>query len=91
MNEQINVQRVQLPDGSLIKIEGGDAAATARYIMNRLGIESGLVTNQAPPPEPLLPPVWNFLKNKTQDEEPEEVVENGIRPLMIPKIDFTRK
>jgi hypothetical protein len=87
----MHVQRVQLPDGSLIKIEGGDAAYTAQYIINRLGLENGLVTNHAPPPEPLIPPVWNFSKEQAEKSEPEEVVENGVRPLIIPKIDFNRK
>lgn len=85
MNE-MNIQRVQLPDGTLVRIEGGDAAETARIVANYVGGGGGPVTNvpASCTHEPPLPvPIWNFSKAH-QVEAPAITANAGEEPALPP-------
>ena len=80
----MNIQRVQLPDGRLVRIEGGDAAETARIMANYVG--GGPVTNvpASCTHEPPLPvPIWNFLK-ADKAQAPAVTANAGEEPALPP-------
>ena len=94
MSNKLNVQRVQLPDGTLVRIEGGNSRDTARFLANRLGAhvtESGDSPEQPleaptthttnPPAQPSTVPVW-------LSQAGSGFVANGEEPLELPQMKF---
>jgi hypothetical protein len=55
----MNTTRVQLPDGRLLKIEGGDARSTAKFLLNHY-LGHGLLADADDDDEPLKLPVMKF-------------------------------
>jgi hypothetical protein len=98
MNETHTV-RVQLPDGTLVKIEGGSAEDTAHFLANRY-LTGGIVTREANPQvrgealtqmdtqgaseeEPLGLPILNF--DKLASATP-PIFEYEEQPLELPRL-----
>ena len=90
----LNTQRVQLPDGTCVKIEGGDATSTAALVANYLGLpgsvpRDGIVRNIPPGDHDqpvLIPPVMNFRSQEpTERHEPVEV-RAGEEPCLLPPV-----
>lgn len=94
----INTQRVQLPDGTLVKIEGGDANSTAALVANYIGLPgsstrpNGIVRN-IPPQEHhqpvLIPPVMNFRNPEPTEKQPEPRPGEQA-PLLPPVMNFKK-
>jgi hypothetical protein len=93
----LNVQKVQLPDGTLLTIQGGDAANTAQIIANRLG-----GSRQEPPPSgshvepPLVMPTLNFARRGDKAQHPAQPLvtsQAGEEPPLppTPSLAFTRR
>jgi len=88
--KQLNVQRVQLPDGTCIKIEGGDARSTAHFIANNyLGMHP--VTQQDDGVEPLPLPSTNF-EPAPESSKPSSLfaggVDDDVTPLELPSMNL---
>lgn len=96
----MNVQRITLPDGTLVKIEGGTAADTAKFLRNRL---AGNHVTRAETPLPL--PTCNAREGLRHgpripgfpDTEPRKplpdysgrgMAGNTEEPLSIPSMNF---
>ena len=58
----MKTHRVELPDGNLLKIEGGDAEQVAKFLTNHLTRNMPLQTTAEGDEPPLLMPVINFSK-----------------------------
>ena len=83
----MQTRNLQLPDGRLVTIEGGDAEVIAKFIANHyLGI--GLVTNTFETETPLELPSMAF-SNETQQPETRAhnaPVSNEEIPLPLPTL-----
>jgi hypothetical protein len=94
----LNVQRVQLPDGRCLTIEGGSAADTARFITQQyLGAGGGGgLPNQSEEEPPLeLPSMEAQLSRPSvygQMVHPNVVInDDGEEPFEMPVMNFTPK
>lgn len=97
----MNTTKVELPDGTLVKIEGGNAEDTARFITERY-LKNSIVTTQARHPsqssgygkEEALPvPVINWAKIAERQNQPVPVVvqsAHGEEPLPVAPMTFAR-
>lgn len=80
----MKTHRVELQNGTLVRIEGGDAQQVANFISNRLNGQQ-VLTTAAGEETPMLMPTLNFAKEAKQ----EAVVNTSEElPLEIPVLKF---
>jgi hypothetical protein len=94
---KLQIQKVQLPDGTCVTIEGGDAESTARFLFNHY-LERGITISKFGPAEvePLIMPTINWREASAAGLErcaaPATEVRNGeVEPLPLPTWPFSRK
>ena len=96
MNIQ-NIQRLQLPDGRLVTIEGGDAENTAHLLATKY---LGMASSGAPPPSnpvsnwqepPLVSPSLNFDQSRVEKDCPLVSNFGQEEPLIPPQLTFPSK
>lgn len=106
MKTPLNTHNIELPDGRLMTIEGGDAASVAQMLSQEVAksqpqqTQNQLVTQQPTTPAfngtvaPLVAPVLNFSKEEQASiaRQPEQapVASGGIAPLVMPVMNFEK-
>lgn len=80
-----NTHQIELPDGRLITVQGGNAEAVANIVAHKTGGGSGMVHNETP----LEMPAMNFTPPTKDTKRPAVVIRNGGEtPLVMPALQF---